>query len=114
MKRNTCYCRNFKAAFFLLAVFLFAFSFAVHAQQTRKERRDSLLRYRNTTDTNFIRKYPNRLIVTLNQTYRQYDLRFTQNLITDSLGRSAPQFLADANVITGLAFDFDKITFSFG
>ncbi len=114
MKSKSYRFRNYRTACYLVAVLLFAFSSAIHAQQTRKERRDSLLRYRNTTDTNFIRKYPNRLIVTLNQTYRQYDLRFTQNLITDSLGRSAPQLLADANVITGLAFDFDKITFSFG
>jgi len=81
---------------------------------TYKSKRDSLITYRNTTDTNYIRKYPNRLILTLYQSYRQYDIRFTQNLLEDTLGLSAPRLIADANVVTGLTVDFDKITFSFG
>lgn len=79
-----------------------------------KSRRDSLRRVRNTVDTNYIRKYPDRFIVTLSNSYRQYDIRMSQTLTQDTLGWGAPQLIADANVSTGLAFDFDKISFSFG
>lgn len=84
------------------------------AQTPQKLRRDSLRRYRNTQDTNYVRKYPDRLIITLSQSYRQYDVRFSQDNITDTAGISNHQYIADANVTTGLAVDFDKISFSFG
>jgi hypothetical protein len=77
-------------------------------------RRDSIHRYKNTIDTNYIRKYPDRFIVTLSQSYRAYDIRFTQTMNQDSLNHGAPQMMADANVVTGVAIDFDKISFSFG
>lgn len=77
-------------------------------------RRDSLRRFHNTIDTNYIRKFPDRFIVTLSQSYRQYDLQFTQTIAQDTGGIAAPKMLADANVVTGLSFDFDKISFSFG
>lgn len=86
----------------------------VFAQNEKRAQRDSLRRYRNTVDTNYIRKYPDRLTITLSQSYRAYDIQFTQTLNQDSLGWGAPQMIADANVVTGLAVDFDKISFSFG
>ncbi|GAB4147271.1 MAG: hypothetical protein Fur0041_21340 [Bacteroidia bacterium] len=100
----------------LFSVFVFVHA---HAQddsgkEKLRTRRDSLMTYRNTTDTNYIRKYPNRLIITLYQAYRQYDVRFSQTMATDTLGHSSPQMVADANIVTGLSIDFDKISFSFG
>lgn len=80
----------------------------------RKMHRDSVMTRRNTQDTNYVRKYPNRLIITLTQSVRQYDVRFTQTLLPDTSVISAPKMLADANVATGLSVDFDKISFSFG
>ena len=77
-------------------------------------KRDSLRRYHNTVDTNFIKKYPDRFIVTLSQSYRQYDLRFTQTMFPDSAGWGAPKMIADGNAVTGISIDFDKISFCFG
>ncbi len=77
-------------------------------------KRDSLRRYRNTVDTNFVKKYPDRFIVTLSQSYRAYDIRFTQTLAPDTLGWGAPKMIADANAVTGISIDFDKISFCFG
>lgn len=77
-------------------------------------KRDSLRRYHNTVDTNFIKKYPDRFIVTLSQSYRQYDIRYTQTLVNDTAGFGAPKMIADGNAVTGLSIDFDKISFCFG
>jgi hypothetical protein len=77
-------------------------------------KRDSLRRYHNTVDTNFVKKYPDRFIVTLSQSYRQYDLRYSQTLFPDTAGFGAPKMIADGNAVTGLSVDFDKISFSFG
>ncbi len=76
--------------------------------------RDSLRRYHNTVDTNFVKKYPDRFIVTLSQSYRQYDVRFSQTLMSDTAGIGAPKMIADGNAVTGISIDFDKISFCFG
>lgn len=80
----------------------------------RKAHRDSLVTFWNTQDTNYVRKYPDRFIVTLSQSYRQYDMRYFQTLTQDTAGWGAPKMIADANASTGLSVDFDKISFSFG
>jgi hypothetical protein len=91
---------------FLCPAFLFA--------QDGKAKRDSMRTIRNTIDTNYIRKYPDRFIVTLSQSYRQYDIRFTQTMSEDTGIFSRPQWIADANASSGISVDFDKISFSFG
>lgn len=102
----------------LLVFFFVLLPFLLSAQnRTREERKahhDSLMHFWNTQDTNYIRKYPDRFIVTLSQSYRQYDIRFFQTLEQDTLGLGAPQMIADANASSGLSIDFDKISFSFG
>lgn len=77
-------------------------------------KRDSLRRYHNTVDTNFVKKYPDRFIVTLSQSYRQYDVRFSQTMFSDTAGIGAPKMIADGNAVTGISIDFDKISFCFG
>jgi Domain of unknown function (DUF4421) len=100
-------------------VFLFLISpFFLHGQGRTKEERqahhDSMMVFWNRQDTNFVRKYPDRFIVTLSQSYRQYDVRFLQTLIQDTMGIGAPRMIADGNAVTGISIDFDKISFSFG
>lgn len=103
-----------------LTVFLclFAGCFSMHARDITwlagSPKSDSLRRFRNTNDTNYYRKYPDRFIVTLSQSYRQYDIRFAQTLTHDSLGWGAPKMIADGNAVTGISLDFDKISFCFG
>ncbi len=90
----------------LAPVFLFA--------QGNKTTRDSMRRVRNTIDTNYIRKFPDRFIVTLSQSYRQYDIRVNQTISEDTGIFANPQWIADANASSGISVDFDKISFSFG
>ena len=100
---------------------ILAFLFLVHHGYSRdvlglrgNPKRDSLRRYHNLQDTNYVKKYPDRFIVTLSQSYRQYDIRYTQTLFPDTAGFGAPKMIADGNAVTGLSIDFDKISFCFG
>ncbi|TND02869.1 MAG: hypothetical protein FD123_4016 [Bacteroidetes bacterium] len=97
----------------VLFIFLVVFSLGLQAQSPRKARRDSMIRVHNRQDTNYVRKYLDRLIISLNQSYRHYDVQFSQKVHPDTSGISSHQYIADANVVTGAAIDFDKISFSF-
>lgn len=97
----------------VLLLFTFFLPFFLSAQSS-KAKRDSMRTYRNTIDTNYIRKFPDRFILTLTQSYRQYDIRFTQTLSEDTGIFARPQWIADANASSGVSVDFDKISFSFG
>jgi hypothetical protein len=84
------------------------------AQASNKVRRDSMMHYHNTADTNYIRKYPDKFIVTLSQSYREYDMGFWQTLSQDTIGWGAPTMKAGTNWSSGASIDFDKISFCFG
>ena len=86
----------------------------LHARDWNNPRQDSLRRIRNTTDTNYIRKYPDRFIVTLSTSWRSYDIRFRQTFAEDTLGWGAPHLIPNLNQSSGISIDFDKISFSFG
>lgn len=77
-------------------------------------KRDSLRRYHNTVDTNYIRKYPDRFIVTMSQSLRAYNIKFRQTMVDDPLGWGAPNLVSNLKWSTGFALDFDKISLSFG
>jgi hypothetical protein len=95
-------------------LFLFLFPAVLFAQSAHQTKRDSLRAYHNSIDTLYIRKYPDRFILTLSQSYRQYDIRFNQTITEDTAHWGFPQWIADANVSSGASIDFDKISFSFG
>ena len=67
-------------------------------------------------DSIYVRKYNNRLVVSLFQSTRSYNVLFTQKLVSgsgiDTLSTS--NYVAQANNVTGLSFDYDKISFSLG
>ncbi|MFL5753065.1 MAG: DUF4421 family protein [Bacteroidia bacterium] len=65
-------------------------------------------------DTNYYRKYSDRLVVGLYQSYRNYDMTFKQLSQPADSGRSALDYIADANAITGLSVAYDKFSFSLG
>ena len=79
-----------------------------------KPRQDSLRRYRNTADSLFVKKYPDRFIVTLSTARRSYDMQFRQTLTEDTLGWGAPHMIPNLRQSSGLSIDFDKISFAFG
>jgi hypothetical protein len=59
-------------------------------------------------------KYNSRLIVSLYQSYRQYNIEMQQFLVKDSIGKSKLNYFAQANNITGIELNYDKINVSFG
>lgn len=99
---------------FLLLLFPAALLSQSRDQDGKKMHRDSLMHKWNTRDTNYIRLYPDRFIVTLSQSYREYDIGFWQTLSQDTIGWGAPMLKAGSNWATGGSIDFDKISFSFG
>lgn len=109
-------CRLVFGMRFLLAVLLLILTFHVQARDFGGDnpKRDSLLRYRNTVDTNYIRKYPDRFIVTLSQSLRTYDIRFRQTMTEDSLGWGSPIMMSNLKWSSGVALDFDKLSLTVG
>lgn len=65
-------------------------------------------------DTTKYIKYNDRLVVALFSSWRQFDYTFDQNFTTLDSGKAAQHYLADANSITGIEIDYDKVSFSFG
>jgi hypothetical protein len=65
-------------------------------------------------DSNYVVSYPDRLIVSLYQSWRFYDLLFTQTMMPDSLGQSSMNYIARGNNSSGIGFSWDKIAFSLG
>ena len=65
-------------------------------------------------DSTYYVKYKSRLIVSLFQSYRNYNIELQQYLKKDTLGISKINYIAQANNISGIEFNYDKINFSFG
>src|ERR1700741_2747376 len=65
-------------------------------------------------DTNYYRKYPERLVVGLYQSYRNYDIAINQMSTKQDSGKSKLDYIADANVVTGISVAYDKFSFSLG
>lgn len=66
-----------------------------------------------TWDTMYYKKYPNKLIVSFFQSYRNYEVDISQKLLSDTIGLSDVNYTAESNIISGLEFNYDKINFSF-
>lgn len=79
----------------------------MHAQQ-------DTIRWKPSWDTTYYTKYKGRIIVSLFQSYRHYEMNIEQKITKDSLSQSKLNYLAESNNITGLEFNYDKISFSFG
>jgi hypothetical protein len=66
-------------------------------------------------DTTYYKKYDDRFIVALYQSFvRQFDISISQKMISDTTGKSALHYMADANAVSGIELDYDKLGISFG
>jgi hypothetical protein len=74
----------------------------------------NILSAQNNWDSTYYVKYNSRLIVALFQSFRQYDIELGQKIIKDTLARSGINYVAEANHISGIELNYDKINFSFG
>ncbi|MEW6469619.1 MAG: DUF4421 family protein [Bacteroidota bacterium] len=66
-------------------------------------------------DTNYIRKYPERLVIALYQSSRHYDIKINQMVTPDTFPgkHSLINYFADANNASGISVDYDIIGFGF-
>lgn len=65
-------------------------------------------------DTTYYRKYRDRLVVSVFQSVRTYGMDITQKLNKDSTGQSKVAYRAEANNITGIELNYDKLNIAFG
>jgi hypothetical protein len=65
-------------------------------------------------DTTYYVKYKDRLIVSIFQSYRNYDMKLSQQLTKDSLKLSEVDYIAESNLVSGIEINYDKFNFSFG
>ena len=74
----------------------------------------SPLKAQKDYDTNYYRKYPDRLIVAWYQSANNYDIAMNQLMTHADSGKAKMDYIADANAVTGLEFDYDILSVSFG
>lgn len=65
-------------------------------------------------DTTYYRKYNESLIISLYQSFaRQFDIEISEKFPPDT-GKSGIHYFSDADVVSGIAIDYDKIGIAFG
>jgi len=74
----------------------------------------NILSAQKVWDSTYYVKYKSRLIISLFQSYRHYETELSQFLTKDSLSKSKILYYAQANNISGIEVNYDKINFSFG
>lgn len=75
---------------------------------------DSTFVFKYGFDTNYVKGYKERLVLSLYQSQRSFELDFTQQLMADSAGISPLKYYARSKKVTGIGFGYDKISFSLG
>ena len=66
------------------------------------------------SDTTYYRKYNESLIISLYQSFaRQFDIEISEKFPPDS-GKSGLHYYSDANIVSGIAIDYDKFGIAFG
>lgn len=65
-------------------------------------------------DTTYYKKYRDRIIISYFQAYKSYGIDISQKLEKDTLGLSKIGYNAEANLISGFEFNYDKINFQIG
>jgi hypothetical protein len=65
-------------------------------------------------DSTYYRKYKDRLIISVFQSYRNYGMDITQKIMRDSAGVSKIGYVAESNLISGIEINYDKINIAVG
>jgi len=65
-------------------------------------------------DTNYVKRYNDRLAISLFQSQKSFEFDFTQTLTQDTAGNSALNYIARSNTVSGISVAYDKISFSLG
>lgn len=81
----------------------------------RAEFSDSTKRKKTSyLDTNYVQRYNDRLIVSLFQSYRYYNMDISQKIMSDTGALSKLLYKTHSNHSTGFGIEYDKISFSIG
>ena len=65
-------------------------------------------------DTNYYKEYNDKLIISLYNSFaRQNDISFSQKITKDTSAKSTFHYYADADVISGIEFDYDIFSLAF-
>ena len=65
-------------------------------------------------DTTYYKEYNDKFIVSLHNSFvKQYDISFNQNMMKDAAQKSPFHYYANANVVSGIEFDYDIFGISF-
>lgn len=65
-------------------------------------------------DSNYVKKYKNKLVIGYFQSYRRYEITVGQKVMQDTTGLSNLKYVSPANDVSGFEINYDKISFSFG
>jgi hypothetical protein len=79
-----------------------------------RKKYDSSFVFKYGFDTNYVRGYKERLVISLYQSQRTFEMDFTQALMADTSGISPLKYFARSKHVTGIAIGYDKIDFSLG
>ncbi|MFN7014785.1 MAG: DUF4421 family protein [Bacteroidia bacterium] len=95
-----------------ISLSLFLFVIATKAQQNPDAQLSSNSNNPPKWDTTYYKKYNERFIVSVFQSERRYNIIFDPRNPLDS-GKASLNYIADANTVSGIEIDFDKISISF-
>jgi hypothetical protein len=98
----------------ILIGFISFLSLQFHAQLKSDTARQMSLRFIPNWDTTKYQKFNDRLIVAWFQSYKTFNSELTQVTVKDSLGQSSYEYSAEANNISGIELNFDKINIQIG
>ena len=65
-------------------------------------------------DTNYLKSYDNKLVVGLWHSERKFDITIDQKIFSDTSIHSDINYIANANHVEGISFDYDIIGLAFG
>jgi hypothetical protein len=65
-------------------------------------------------DTNYVRRYNDRLAISVFQSQKSFEFDFSQKLVPDDNAISALTYIARSNKVSGISVAYDKISFSIG
>lgn len=89
-----------------MRLLLFIFCFIISYQ--------SFFAQRKKWDSTYYVKYKDKLIISVNESYKNYEMDISQKLVLDTLGISKIIYKAEANSITGFEINYDKFNLSVG
>lgn len=75
---------------------------------------NSIWAQKNKSDSTYYVKYKDKFIISIFQSYRNYEMGLSQQLVKDSLKKSELAYVAESNLVSGIELNYDKFNISIG